>query len=305
MARTFCSGWHPDYANRARSDFPFFALSLGVGKPFASDDRPLPPSFSLARFRKWPFDQGQVGSCFANAAAQSFQIHTMADVADGAQWDTVELSRRLVWYQGRKLDGLLGSRQDGGSVTNALAAMADAPSGVGCCKEETWPYKDEHRWLEAAPPKPVFAEAGVNRLAQIASAEIGDDWKKAIVNGHPITIGIWWPFGWDTEGGTFFDTIGPGGYGHALCVIGWMTKGSALYWQIENSHGPIYAPLSADEAKSVPGYQPAQPDKTHDFWVRDDVLKRVFNHGQAESVTAAGMSGFKTRELVEWSNMMS
>lgn len=305
MSRTFFGGWHPDYAERARSQYPFVTLSRGVGEPFSDDNRPLPAAVSLSKFRKWPFDQGQVGSCFANAAAQSFQIHTAADNAEQQRWEEVELSRRIVWYQGRKLDGLLGSRQDGGSVTNALAAMAEAPSGVGCCKEAEWPYKDDHRWLEQTPPSSVLAEAGLNRLSQIAEVAIGDGWKRAIRNGHPITIGIWWPYGWDTEGATFFDSIGMGGFGHALAVIGWLEKGGSLYWQIENSHGAIYAPLPADLAGSTPGYAPAHPDKTNDFWVRDDILKRVIDRGNAEQVTASGMTGFKTRELFDWSNMMS
>jgi hypothetical protein len=304
MSYSFHPGWSPTFASKAKTGPSYLQLNVGAGDPFASDDRPLPPSFSLARFREWPFDQGAVGSCFANAATQAFQIHTKADIATGASWESVELSRRIVWYQGRKLDGLLGSRSDGGSVTNALAALADPPHGVGCCKEATWPYQPDHRWLEQTPPANVFSEAGQNRLKQVADVQIGADWQKAIVNGHPVALGIWWPYGWDTQGATFMDSIGRGEYGHALCVIGWLDRAGVLYWQIENSHGPIYKPLPADLAATVPGYVPARPDATFDFWVRDDLLRKVVGYGQSEAVAAAGMSGFQNRNLVDWFGMM-
>src|SRR6476646_9901964 len=126
MTRPFVPGWDPATAVRARAGFHARGQSF-VSAIFADDDRPLPQAFSLARFRLWPFDQGPVGSCFANAAAQAFQIHTAADATDGARWELVPLSRRLVWFQGRKLDGSLGSSGDGGSVTNAMAGMGDEP----------------------------------------------------------------------------------------------------------------------------------------------------------------------------------
>ena len=304
MNRPFVPGWDPSTARRARAAFQARGQSF-VSAEF-NDDRPLPSAFSLARFRLWPFDQGAVGSCFANAATQAFQIHTAADCVTGARWDLVPLSRRLVWYQGRKLDGSLGSWSDGGSVTNAMAALGDAPHGIGCCHEEKWPYRAEHRWLEQAPPAEVITDANLNRLTQIADVSIGDAWKRAIFNGHPVAIGIWWPFGWDTQVGSDGRTtgIGRGTYGHALAVIGWIDNWDGhTWWQIENSHGAIYHPVPKEIAQQIPGYQPALPDKTYDFWTRDDWLREVLGYGDSESLTAAGLSGFKKRAL-DWEEMM-
>jgi hypothetical protein len=293
---TFIPGWSPSSAQRAREGYQARGQAF-VQAAFA-DDRTLPPAFSLAKFRLWPFNQGQVGSCFANGTAQAFQIHTAADVSAGASWELVPLSRRLVWYQGRKLDGSLGSRGDGGSVTNAMAAMGEGPHGVGVCSEEKWPYQPSHAYLEHQPPDEVFANAALNRVTEIADVEVGPDWKRAIFNGHPIAIGIWWPNGWDTQIGTDGRAtgIGRGGYGHALAVIGWIDDwGGKAWWQIENSHGPIYHPIPADVAAHVPGYQPAHPDTTHDFWVRDEWLREVLGYGYSEALAAAGMTGFQRR----------
>lgn len=305
MKPMFIPGWDPATAVRARAAFQTRG-QVFVTAAFADDDRPLPASFSLARFRLWPFDQGAVGSCFANATAQAFQIHTAADTAAGARWGLVPLSRRLVWYQGRKLDGTLGSGSDGGSVTNAMAGMGDAPHGSGVCHEEKWPYQASHRWLEQAPPEDVVADANLNRIHQIAEVKVGDAWKRAIFNGHPIAIGIWWPYGWDSSvDHTGRATgIGRGTYGHALAVIGWVDDWDGhLWWQIENSHGPIYAPVPPDVASGITGYSPAHPDKTYDFWVRDEWLREVLGYGQSESLAAAGMTGFKKR-MLDWEEMM-
>jgi hypothetical protein len=304
MTPSFIPGWDPATARQAREGF----LARGQTYAVASfeDDRPLPPAFSLARFRLWPFDQGPVGSCFANGTTQAFQIHTGADVSDGARWDLVPLSRRLVWYQGRKLDGSLGSGGDGGSVTNAMAAMGEPPHGVGVCHEDLWPYKPEHRWLEKQPSSEVFADAKLNRLSQIAEVSIGKAWQRAIFNGHPIGIGIWWPFGWDSQVGRDgrVSGIGRGTYGHALAVIGWIDDWDGhAWWQIENSHGPIYHPVPGDVAERITGYQPATPEKTFDFWVRDDWMREVLGYGNSESLAAAGLTGFKKRTL-DWQEMM-
>jgi hypothetical protein len=304
MTRAFIPGWDPATAERAREGF--LARGQSYVKATFEDDRPLPPGFSLSRFRLWAFDQGPVGSCFANATTQAFQIHTAADVSAGARWDLVELSRRLVWYQGRKLDGSLGGGGDGGSVTNAMAAMGQSPHGIGVCHEEKWPYKPEHRWLEEKPPEAVFNDANLNRLTEIADLSVGDPWKRAIFNGHPIAIGIWWPYGWDSHVGPDGRAggIGRGTYGHALAVIGWIDDWDGHpWWQIENSHGPIYHPVPSEIAAQITGYMPADPEKTFDFWVRDEWLLEVLGYGHSESLAAAGLTGFQKRTL-DWEEMM-
>lgn len=299
---TFIPGWHPAYAEAA------LAAPHAVDRFCESslaDTVPLPASFSLSKFRHWPFDQGRVGSCFANAVTQAFQILTTAAVASGGEWTERQLSRRLVWYQGRKLDGLLGSRQDGGSVTNATLALGLAPHGVGDADENAWPYQDNHAWLEQTPPQPVFDLAGRNRVKEIkVLSRLDDSAKRLILNGYPVSIGIWWPYHWDSRGATFIDDIGPGTYGHALCVIGWMKKNGRDYWQIENSHGPIYKPLSQADAATVPNYKPAQADATFDFWVNDECLQKVIGYGQSELVTPIGIDGLVERSLM-YESMMS
>jgi len=305
----FCPGWHPEFASRSRVQF---AASGGrfQSATFGDDARPLPPGFSLSRFRRWPFDQSvaygirgdKIGTCWENAGTQAFQIHTAADGA----FEAVPLSRCMTGWQGKKLEGG-GSPADGGSVLDAFRAMSDPPDGVGCCHEELWPYHPDRRYFAAGPPDGAVADAGLNRVHGIAdNLAIGDGWKRPIFNSHPVGIGIWWPYGWDTSvDSTGRATgIGNGQYGHALAVIGWLDGwDGATWWQIENSHGPIYRVVPSDIASRIIGYAPAFPDKTHDFWVRDDWMRSVLGYGNAEAIAATGLTGFKKR-ILDFSDMM-
>jgi hypothetical protein len=200
----FVAGWHPEYAAAARATTRYAVADF-------ADDRPLPPAFSLAKFRYWPFDQGPVGTCWANATTQTFQIHTAAD----GNYQAVALSRTMTCHQGKILDGG-GNPADGGSVTNGLIAMSDPPKGVGSCHEALWPYKPDRRYLAGKPPEAATADANLNRIHSVAEVDFGDGWKRAIVNGHPVAIGLWWPYGWDSavdESGRATG-IGNGRYGH-------------------------------------------------------------------------------------------
>lgn len=293
MDHPFGLGWQPQFAILARERMA--RQGITYAQAIFQDDRPLPKAFSLSRFRLWPFDQGQVGTCWCNATTQAFQIHTAAD----GTFEAVALSRCMTGWRGKQLDGG-GNPANGGSVTHGLQAMGDAPDGVGCCHEALWPYKPSASYLGQQPPSGAVADAGLNRVHQVAEVDIGDAWKRAIFNGHPVSIGIWWPFGWDTavDKTGRCTGIGRGTYGHALAVTGWIDDWDGHpWWEIENSHGPIYHPLPADVAARVDGYKPSGPDSTHDFWTRDDWLREVIGYGNAEMVTAAGLTGFKQRIL--------
>jgi hypothetical protein len=301
MTRSFVPGWHPELAQKARTSLA--ARGLAYASARFEDDRPLPPAYSLAHYRRWPFDQGEVGSCFANASAQVAQI----DMVFGDPTRAFQVSRRLVWAIGRKLDGILGSGGDGGSVTNAVLSLSDREQGVGAAHEELWPYRPDHAWLEQRPPQNVLDDAGKDRCTQFAEVPFGAEWKRQILNGRPIAIGIWWPSGWDSEVGPDGRAtgIGRGGFGHALAVIGWIDQWDGRpWWQIENSHGPIYHPVPADVAARIPGYAPAQPEKTFDFWVRDDWLNQVLQKGDSEAVAIAGPEGFVRRDPIDPTSIM-
>jgi hypothetical protein len=298
MTDPFLPGWSPELAARGRARFFAAGRSFSAAPQFVGDDRPLPPGFSLSGWLQWPYDQGQVGSCFANMGAAVLQLMMRGAVANGASGTPFNPSRRLVWYQCRKLDGSLGSGSDGGSIVHTFAALGDAPDGVGDCSEALWPYQPSHSWLEQRPPDDVFTAAGQTRVAHIAEAPFDQAaWKRSIFNLAPIGIGIYWPSGWDTACDRY-GRIGGGGFGHALAVIGWVDDWDGhRWWEIQNSHGPIYGIPPADVQGRITGYKPSAGAKSFSFWAREDWFREVLGYRNTETYNAAGVEGFVPRPV--------
>ena len=303
----FHLGWDPRREAEARRSGPFASMvrsSAAAARGLMAVQ--LPQSFSLLKFRQFPFDQGQAGTCFANAATQLMQVHTAVEsIVNGKPWEVAQLSRRFGGYYGKVVEGG-GNPDDGGTIADALTAMSDDRQwGKGTCHEDLWPYPggDETAMrisLAMEPPDDAIADAANNRVSEITDipTTLGDDAKAMIFAGHPIGIGIWWPSYWDTVGANAFDGIGSSGsYGHAVLIIGWAVLDGKHYWQIDNSHGPIYRPLSARYAATIPGYTPTLESRygfegTNDFWVIDAALLHVLSFAGGVATTAASITGF-------------
>lgn len=295
----FVPGWFPELYPQGRANFDAAGGKLFEGVKYQIDTRPMPPGFSLSSFVKWCYDQGQVGSCFANARAHSVQIKQQILVANGYEGKAFNPSRRLIWYGARKLDGSLGSRSDGATILNSFAAVSNAPRGLGICNEEEWPYQANHSWLETTPPASVLQDADKTRQADIAELDYNvDAWKRSIFNGDSVGIGIYWPSGWDSNCDSQGMTtgVGRGGYGHAVEVIGWIDSfQGSRWWEIQNSHGKIYGSLGADLAKQVTGYK----FSGYSFWAREDHLQSVLDKGQGYEAFHGGvLSGFTQVDVI-------
>ncbi|VTU36295.1 C1 family peptidase [Variovorax sp. PBL-E5] len=90
----------------------------------------LPPSVDLRPGCPPVYDQGQLGSCTANAAAAAFEF----DLKRQGLTD-FEPSRLFIYYNERVLDGDVG--QDAGSE---LRTAAKTLNKSGVCDEKSWPY---------------------------------------------------------------------------------------------------------------------------------------------------------------------
>jgi hypothetical protein len=311
MDRQFFPGWAPERAAEGLARFESTGRRLFTGTPFVQDTRPLPAAFSLSNFIKWPHNQGQVGSCFSNGTAMSVQILLPALKAAGKPVKPFNPSRAFVWAVARMLDGSFGTRDsegkipEGATIINSRAAISDTDKGKGIPPEEVLPYKPDVNWLERKPPESVYEIAGKYRQSDIAVAPYNPEaWKRAIYNAHSVGLGIWWPgansgeSGWD---GSWIDKYGRttavrgGAYGHAVEVIGWINDWDGhLYWEIQNSHGPIYGEPEPDVQKHILGYKCTK----HSFWAREDHLQFVMNKRFSrdsegyEAFVGGGMSGF-------------
>lgn len=94
------------------------------------------------------FDQGQLGSCTANATAGAFQYDAILDGKDPGL-----LSRLWIYYQERKLEGSLGQGDTGAIGRDAFKVA----SKIGVCAESDWTY-DISTYAGPAPAKAVKDE---------------------------------------------------------------------------------------------------------------------------------------------------
>jgi len=95
------------------------------------------------------FDQGQLGSCTANATAAAFEYDSMLD-----GFNNGPLSRLWIYYQERKLEGVLGEGDTGARGSDAFAVARK----IGIPSELAWPYEIK----TFAGPPPVRAERDEN-----------------------------------------------------------------------------------------------------------------------------------------------
>lgn len=89
------------------------------------------------------YDQGQLGSCTANATATAFRYDAMLDSKDPG-----DLSRLWIYYQERKLENDLGKGDTGAMGSDAFKVAQH----TGVCKEADWPYTDNQSVALGDPP---------------------------------------------------------------------------------------------------------------------------------------------------------
>jgi C1A family cysteine protease len=130
-------GWVPDLPD-AR-DFLFSAPEEVLTK--------LPKKVDLRSKMPAVYDQGQLGSCTANAIGAAFEFEQVKQ----GQKDFMP-SRLFIYYNERAMEGTVDT-DSGAMIRDGMKAVAK----VGVCAETTWPY-DIPKFTEK-PPKKAYDEA--------------------------------------------------------------------------------------------------------------------------------------------------
>ena len=127
------------------------------------------------------FDQGRLGSCTANAAAAAFEYDAMLD-ADF----TGPLSRLWIYYNERKLEGVLGEGDTGARGSDAFKVASD----VGIPAESYWPY--DIRTFEGPPPKRALEVEHTYRLRKLYATPplLKHSFKQIFSNRQTIAFGF-------------------------------------------------------------------------------------------------------------------
>lgn len=99
-------------------------------------------------------DQGQLGSCTANAVARAVEYDLMLNTGSAAD----ALSRLFLYYGERQYEGTLGQGDTGAFGRDGFKVAKN----IGVPEEKLWPYLIER--FEEKPPRNAYADAPHHRI---------------------------------------------------------------------------------------------------------------------------------------------
>lgn len=267
--------------------------TLLKGVSFVSPTALLPASADLRPSYPPPYDQGQLGSCTANAACGCVEVLTPAFLG----------SRLYLYYQTRVLEGNVNT--DSGAQ---LHSVVSALEKMGMPAETDWPYNITQ--FTALPPAPIDNLAKSHLALQAYNMAMDPQQMKA-----SLSLGIPWMVGFplytnlysnntvwgNLQNGQWVKSTGiiamPGaadtitGY-HATCMVGY--DDANQWWIVRNSWGPN----AGDGGYFYMPYAYLRP--ASDIWVissmmgmtpKTDCTTGLWSAASACSATVCGTAG--------------
>jgi C1A family cysteine protease len=141
----------------------------------------LPPSVDLREQCPPVYDQGELGSCVANAvaAAMEFDQHRQS-------LPEYVPSRLLIYYNARAEEGTI-PRDSGARVRDGIKALAK----YGACPEALWPYIPD--MFAARPPAKCYNEAFLHKAFGYRRIPIHHvhAMKATLASGLPFVFGFY------------------------------------------------------------------------------------------------------------------
>jgi len=174
-------GWVPDLPD-AR-DHLFSAPRLAIANP--------PPKTDLRAGLPAVYDQGQIGSCTANAIAGAVEFDLLKQ-----QLADFMPSRLFIYYNERAMEGSIGS-DSGAMIRDGVKSIAKQ----GVCPETEWPYDatpadDDGSFPAGAaastkPPNAVYQDALKTRATSYQRlVQTLDQLKGCLAAGYPFVFGF-------------------------------------------------------------------------------------------------------------------
>jgi len=161
-------GWMPDVPDQR--DLVFAATRVIS----------LPPSVDLRPGCPPVYDQGQLGSCTANAIAAAIQYEQIRQ----KEPKPFAPSRLFIYYNERVMEHTVG--QDAGAqIRDGIKSV----NHIGACSETDWPYVIAN--FTRKPPPRAFKDAPLGKAVSYQRvAQTLDQMKGCLAAGFPIVLGI-------------------------------------------------------------------------------------------------------------------
>jgi C1A family cysteine protease len=238
-------GWRPDFPDQR--DVLFRAARLSA---------PLPSKVDLHAGCPPVYDQGNLGSCTANAVAAAIDFERKKQ-----RLPFLSPSRLFIYYNERVLENSV-STDTGATLRDGIKTVA----AQGACSESLWPY-DINRFATAPTPA-CYAAAFQHKT--ISYARVAQDLtqaKSCLVSGYPFVFGftVYQSFESDTVAQTGKVPL-PGASesvlgGHACLIVGY--SDASRRFLCRNSWGSQWG---VHGYFTLPYEYVTNPNLADDFW---------------------------------------
>lgn len=123
-------------------------------------------------------DQGQLGSCTANALAGAMEFLHRKEAND-----KTDLSRLFIYYNERVIEGTVKS-DSGAQLRDGVASLAKQ----GVCPELECPYTISH--FKQKPSAKAYRDAQAYKISQYVRLQTLDDMQHCLASGYPFVFGF-------------------------------------------------------------------------------------------------------------------
>jgi C1A family cysteine protease len=161
-------GWTPDRPDQR--DRLYAAI--------AAPPKKLPPSADLRPLCSPVEDQGQLGSCTANALAGSLEF-----LEKKAGQVPADLSRLFIYYNEREMEGTIND-DAGAAIRDGVKSLVN----IGVCAEEQWPYAVSK--FTQKPPAACYKSAVAHQVLSYHRILSLMEMKSCLAEGYPFVFGF-------------------------------------------------------------------------------------------------------------------
>jgi len=224
---------------------------------FEASRATLPTSVDMRKNCPAVYDQGNLGSCTANAIAGAYQFDQMKQ-----KNKTVFVpSRMFLYYNERAMENSV-STDSGAMISDGIQSIAN----TGICPESQWPYVISK--FATKPTTACYTSAKSYKCSsykQISNSL--QQLKQGLANGYPIV------FGMDVYESFESTTVDKTGVvpmpkkneqllgGHAMLIVGY--DDSKQWFIVRNSWGPSWG---SNGYCFIPYAYLTDPNMASDFW---------------------------------------
>lgn len=192
------------------------------------------------------YDQGQLGSCTANAICGAYEFEMLKQSEK-----YIPMSRLMLYYLERSLEGDI-DKDSGAQIKDGISVIEDS----GLCLENLWQY-DISKFAEK-PPQNCYDDLKYHKaIRALRVNQTENDIKQCLLEGYPIVFGftVYQSFENPTVAQTGIvpmpktsaeQILG----GHAVVIVGLTQMNNQNYYIVRNSwgtswgdHGYCYMPV--------------------------------------------------------------